>query len=76
MEIRSMFFKANAAAALANPVLQGNLRTSKGKFVDKRRAAIADFDREGGDFEALRDAGRDLRNRVLADLDLWLEKFE
>jgi L-lactate dehydrogenase complex protein LldF len=76
MEIRSMFFKANAAKALANPVLQGNMRTSKGKFVDKRRAAIADFESEGGDFEALRDAGRDLRNRVLADLDLWLEKFE
>ena len=76
MEIRSMHFKANAATALANPVLQGNLRTSKGKFVDKRRAAIADFEAEGGDFAALRDAGRDLRNLVLADLDLWLEKFE
>ena len=76
MEIRSMHFKANAATALANSVLQGNLRTSKGKFVDKRRAAIADFEAEGGDFAALRDAGRDLRNLVLADLDLWLEKFE
>jgi L-lactate dehydrogenase complex protein LldF len=76
MEIRSMFFKANAAAALANPVLQGNMRTSKGKFVDKRRAAIADFQAEGGDFEALRDAAADLRNRVLKDLDLWLERFE
>ena len=76
MEIRSMHFKANAATALANPVLQGNLRTSKGKFVDKRRAAIADFQAEGGDFEALREAGRDLRNRVLENLDLWLEKFE
>jgi len=76
MEIRSMFFKANAAAALANPVLQGNMRTSKGKFVDKRRAAITNFEAEGGDFEALRDAAAELRNRVLKDLDLWLEKFE
>jgi L-lactate dehydrogenase complex protein LldF len=76
MQIRSMYFKANAASALANPVLQGNLRTSKGKFVDKRRAAVADFQAEGGDFEAMRDAAAELRNRVLKDLDLWLEKFE
>ncbi|HZV53396.1 MAG TPA: LutB/LldF family L-lactate oxidation iron-sulfur protein [Rhodocyclaceae bacterium] len=76
MQIRSMFFKANAASALANPVLQGNMRMSKGKFVDKRRTAITDFQAEGGDFEALREAGAELRNRVLNDLDLWLERFE
>jgi L-lactate dehydrogenase complex protein LldF len=76
MQVRSMFFKANASAKLADPVLQGNLRTAKGKFVDKRRAAIADFQAEGGDFEALRDAAEALRDRVLADLDLWLERFE
>jgi len=76
MQIRSMFFKANAASALSNPVLQGNLRTSKGKFVDKRRTAVADFQAEGGDFEAMRNAAAELRNRVLKDLDLWLEKFE
>jgi L-lactate dehydrogenase complex protein LldF len=76
MQIRSMFFKANASAALANPVLQGNMRTSKGKFVDKRRTAITDFEQEGGDFEASRDAAAALRNLVLKDLDLWLEKFE
>ncbi len=76
MRSRAMFFKANAAAALANPVLQANMRTSKGKFVDKRRVAVAEFEAEGGDFEALREAAAELRNRVLADLDLWLEKFE
>jgi L-lactate dehydrogenase complex protein LldF len=76
MHIRSMFFKANASSALANPVLQGNLGTSKGKFVDKRRAAIADFQAEGGDFEAMRAAAADVRNLVLKDLDLWLERFE
>ena len=72
MQVRSMKFKANAAAALANPVLQANMRTSKGKFVDKRATAIRELD----DFEGMRDAARDIRNRVLADLDLWLEKFE
>jgi L-lactate dehydrogenase complex protein LldF len=72
MRIRSMFFKANASAALANPVLQANMRTSKGKFVDKRAHAIKEID----DFEGTREAGKTVRNRVLQDLDLWLEKFE
>jgi L-lactate dehydrogenase complex protein LldF len=72
MEVRSMRFKANASAALANPVLQANLRTSKNKFVDKRAASIVEID----DFEGTREAARQVRDRVLADLDVWLEKFE
>jgi L-lactate dehydrogenase complex protein LldF len=76
MEIRSMHFKSRAAAQLANPAIQRNLRKVKGKFVDKRSEAVAEYEAQGGDFEALRDAARDVRNRVLADLDLWLEEFE
>lgn len=72
MESRSRHFKANALAALANPVLQGNLKTAKGKFVDKRAIAIKEID----DFEGTREAAKNLRNRVLENLDLWLEKFE
>ena len=72
MQARSRRFKANAAAALANPVLQANLRTSKGKFVDKRATAILELD----DFEGTREAARQVRDHVLKDLDLWLEKFE
>ena len=72
MESRSRRFKANALAALANPVLQGNLKTAKGKFVDKRAIAIKEID----DFEGTREAAKNLRNRVLENLDLWLEKFE
>jgi len=72
MQARSRRFKANAAAALANPVLQANLRTSKGKFVDKRATAILELD----DFEGTREAARQVRDHVLKDLDLWLERFE
>jgi len=72
MQSRSRRFKANAAAALANPVLQANLRTSKGKFVDKRATAILELD----DFEGTREAARQVRDHVLNDLDLWLERFE
>ncbi len=65
-------FKQNALAALANPVLQANLKKSKGKFVDKRAIAIRELD----DFEATREAARQIRNRVIENLDLWLERFE
>ena len=34
MQSRSHRFKDNAAAALANPILQGNMRKAKSKFVD------------------------------------------
>ena len=43
MEIKSMHFKANASAKLADVVLQGNLKNAKGKFVTKRAEAIKDL---------------------------------
>lgn len=72
MELRARRFKQSAAAALANPVLQANLRKAKGKFVDKRAMAIREID----DFEGTREAAKAIRNRVIENLDLWLEKFE
>ena len=72
MEIRSMHFKARASDKLADALLQGNLRKAKSKFVDMRAAVITELD----DFEATREAARDLRDRTLKDLDLWLERFE
>jgi L-lactate dehydrogenase complex protein LldF len=75
MESRSRRFKENAAASLANPVLQGNLRMAKGKFVDKRAIAIKELG-DHRDFEATREAAKGVRNHVLENLDLWLETFE
>ncbi len=72
MEIHSNDFKARAREALANPNLQKALKLVQVKFVPGRAAAAAEF----GDFETLRDAGRDIRNRALENLDLWLERFE
>jgi hypothetical protein len=65
-------FKANARAALANVNLQAALRGSRGGFVDKRakaRDALPEFD-------DLRDRARDLKNHVLAHLDVYLEAYE
>ncbi|MFN3884855.1 MAG: LutB/LldF family L-lactate oxidation iron-sulfur protein [Rhodocyclaceae bacterium] len=69
---RARRFKGNSEAALANPVLQASMRKAKGKFVDKRAIAIRELD----DFEATREAAKAIRNRVIENLDLWLEKFE
>jgi L-lactate dehydrogenase complex protein LldF len=65
-------FEKNARAALADGQLQkalGNVRTN---FIAKR-AAVADRLPE---FEALRDQARDLRDHVLAHLDVYLEAYE
>jgi L-lactate dehydrogenase complex protein LldF len=65
-------FKANAHAALGDANLQAALRGSRGNFVSKRakaRDALPEFD-------ALRDRAREIKNAVIADLDLWLEAYE
>lgn len=75
MRQQSMFFKARAGDKLADVRLQANLKTAKGKFVDMRARAVADYN-EAADFETLRDAGEAIRNRVVENLDTWLELFE
>jgi len=72
MEIKSMYFKANASLKLADPVLQGNLKAVRGKFVEKRIEALKELD----DVEATRDAATAIRRRVTDNLDVWLEHFE
>ena len=72
MQVHSMHFKERAHVKLHDKGLQHNLRKMRGKFIDKRRASLP----EVGDFEALRDAGKSIRNRALLDLDVWLEIFE
>ena len=72
MELRSNEFKARAAANLGNEKLQKGLGLIKVKAVVNRANAVAEF----GDFETLREAGKEIRNRALADLDLYLERFE
>jgi L-lactate dehydrogenase complex protein LldF len=66
-----MHFKAQASAAVRDARLQAKLASAKGLFVEGRRRGIQDID-----FEATRRAGEAIRDRVLRDLDLWLERFE
>jgi len=72
MQIASMHFKERAHVKLQDARLQYNLKKMQGKFVTHRRASLSELD----DFEGTRDAGKAIRNRALADLDVWLPLFE
>ncbi len=73
---QAMFFQARAAEKVRNPVLQRALQKAKPLFVGKRAKGIAGLVDDGLAFEPLRDACEAIRNRVLADLDVWLDLFE
>ena len=72
MEVLSMQFKARAGEKLADQRLQAAMKRNMGNMTRNRARAVAAYH----DFEGLRQAGMTLRNRVLADLDGWLERFE
>jgi L-lactate dehydrogenase complex protein LldF len=71
MTLTSPAFKDNARAALADAALQRALSKGLG-FVERRRLAAERLP----EFEALRDAARDIKNHTLAHLDLYLEAYE
>src|SRR5262249_9661962 len=64
-------FNDKARAALADAQLQRALSKGLG-FVERRRLAAERLP----EFEALRDAARDIKNHTLAHLDLYLEAYE
>ena len=72
MQVASMHFKERAHDKLNDASLQKNLLKFKLKFVPLRKQGVAELD----DFEATRDAARDIRQRGLDDLDVWLQVFE
>ncbi len=75
MQIQSMHFKPRAAEALANTTLQANLRKFQSTgFTALRAKAVAEFGPEL--FEKLRGEGAAIRDRSLANLDAWIERFE
>ena len=64
-------FTENVARALADAGLQKALAATRPRFQDKRAKAYAGLP----EFEALRDAARDIKNHTLAHLDLYLEAY-
>ena len=72
MESSAQVFPGNVKRALADKQLQTAMTETGPHFVEKRakaRAALPEFD-------ALRDQSRDIKNHVLAHLDLYLEIYE
>ena len=72
MQIQSANFKKRASTAIADRVLRGSLE--KLPFAERRAGVVADFGIDA--FETVRDAGAAIRDRVLEDLDAWIERFE
>ncbi len=72
MEPTSHAFKSNVTAALADPNLQRAMGFVRTGFIDKRAAVAAKLP----EFEALRDSARDIKDHVLANLDIYLERYE
>ena len=65
-------FHENARQALNDGKLQDALERLSHGFPEKRRMAIARLP----EFDALRDAARDIKDHVLENLDFYLERFE
>ncbi|MDB5596352.1 MAG: iron-sulfur cluster-binding protein [Hyphomicrobiales bacterium] len=65
-------FKENAHRAMLDTELQKALGHVQGGFIGKRAAAVARLP----EFEDLRDNARDIKDHVLAHLDLYLETYE
>ena len=72
MQVTSMHFKARSTEKLADPHLRQALDGLKQRFVPGRAAVIAELD----NFEAIRDAAAEIRDRTLKNLDFFLEQFE
>jgi L-lactate dehydrogenase complex protein LldF len=70
--VASPEFRENARRALHDAQLQKALDKIETGFIGKRRAVASKLP----EFDALRDAARDLKDHVLAHLDLYLEAYE
>ncbi|WP_374602289.1 LutB/LldF family L-lactate oxidation iron-sulfur protein [Niveibacterium sp.] len=64
-------FESRAALALKDASLQKALGNFKPLFVAKRASAVAEL----ADFEALRERAAQIKNAVLGELDVWLERY-
>ncbi|MCW5606066.1 MAG: iron-sulfur cluster-binding protein [Burkholderiales bacterium] len=72
MQVTSMHFKARVGEKLADVKLQAALKKLQGNFVRGRAERIRELD----NFEEIRSAAAEIRDRALANLDVWLEEFE
>ena len=72
MDPKTAAFKESAAKALTDETLRKAMAKAGPGFIDKRRKAAEALP----EFEALRDASKDVREHALTHLDVYLEMFE
>ena len=72
MQVTSMHFKARVGEKLADVKLQTALKKLQGNFVKGRADRITELD----NFPEIRDAAAEIRDRALANLDVYLDTFE
>ncbi|HKY95220.1 MAG TPA: lactate utilization protein B [Kiloniellales bacterium] len=72
MQSTALDFKENARQALADPNLQKAMGFVRTGFIERRAAAAARLP----EFEALRDQAKAIKDHTLANLDLYLERYE
>lgn len=72
MQLTSHRFKETARVKLDDANLQAALHKLQGNFVKGRAERVAELD----NFEAIRDAAAQIRDRALENLDTYLETFE
>ena len=72
MEQLASEFPANVKRAIADSQLQWAMTETGPRFIEKRAKARANLP----EFDALRDQARDIKDHVLAHLDLYLERYE
>ena len=77
MRSQAMFFQERAAQTACDPKMQKTLAHVRPLFVGKRRKALNELEATDGlGFETLQQACAGIRERVIANLDVWLELFE
>jgi L-lactate dehydrogenase complex protein LldF len=70
--VTSRRFNERAKDALGDASLQKSLSRFETGFIERRKAAVARLP----EYDALRDSARDLKDHILAHLDLYLEAYE
>ncbi|MGI9305884.1 MAG: lactate utilization protein B [Gammaproteobacteria bacterium] len=69
-------FYRRAADALKDGNLRRSLAAVRGKFTSHRAAAVRQYNANGGDFEALRERGRQIREESVRRMPELLREFE
>ncbi|MGI9296512.1 MAG: lactate utilization protein B [Gammaproteobacteria bacterium] len=76
MRETAITFRRRISVALADDNLRRSLATVRDKFTSHRAAAVRQYEAAGGDFERLRERGRQIRDETVRRMPALLREFE